>query len=471
MGSANLYNLCTVGYALAAACCFVQLAHRRLTMQRWATTLIALAFLLHTMGMALRWAEAGVMEIAALEQATGLPLTGWARFVTFTQHPPWSNLYEILVFMAWGAILAALWAQTRWHVGFLSPFALCLALLALAVASLNDNLLKPLVPALRSKWILVHVLSASVAYACGCLTAWTSLLYLLRVHTPNRTHVIAAVVLLLCVGIGLCMGGTSMLTTGAYWVRVYAWQSHGQVAVQQLINSQGEMEPFWAVSPLVAPALFTAMAVWLTTAAVFLIPSHRRHRPTERAIHLLYWAGVASGVLALAAMLYNGLTGLPVTPSGQQAVQLHPAGPWQLSLRSHVWDASLLCIVVCLQLLVGVFVTLPHRAKRLLPSTSTLDAVAYSSATMTFALMSVVLVTGALWAHYAWGRYWAWDPKEVGALLIWLTYAEYLHLRLAPYGRQWAPVVGALGFFVILAGFLGVNLGWFAPGLHSYGSA
>ncbi|MEM7402505.1 MAG: cytochrome c biogenesis protein CcsA [Myxococcota bacterium] len=470
MGSANLYYVCTMGYALAAAACFVQLACHRLNMQRCITFLIATAFLCHTAGMAYRWGEAGLMEIAAFEHATGMPLSGWARFVTFTQHPPWSNLYEILVFMGWGAVLATLWAQTRWRVGFLSPFAVCLALLALAAASLNDSLLKPLVPALRSKWILVHVLSASVAYACGSLTAWSSFLYLLRVHTPARTYMIAAVVLLLSGGIGLCMGGSSLLTTGQYWVRVYAWQPQGQVAVQQLVNNQEQ--PFWVISPLVGPAMFTAVVLWVGTAMLLLTASARKRQNSawRMVTNMLHWAGTISGMLALAAMLYNGLTALPVLPGSQQAAQLYPSGPWQLSLRSHVWDASLLLIVICLQLLAGVCYMLPNIAKRYLPAANKLDTVAYGSGSVTFALMSVVLVTGALWAHYAWGRYWAWDPKEVGALLIWLTYAEYLHLRLAPYGKQWAPVVAAMGFFVILAGFLGVNLGWFAPGLHSYGS-
>ena len=471
MGSANLYNLCAMGYGLAAVLCVMQLSWRPGALQRCSTFFIALAFLLHTAGMAYRWAEAGLMEIAAFEEATGLPLVGWARFVTFTQHPPWSNLYEILVFMGWGAILATLWAQTRWRVGFLSPFALCLALLALAVASLNNSVLKPLVPALRSKWILVHVISASVAYACGSLTAWTSFLYLLRVHTPARTHVVAAVVLLLSIGIGLCMGGTSLLTTGVYWVRVYAWQLHEQVAVQQFMNNQEQ--PFWAVSPLVAPMLITAIVLWCMTTLLLLMPHWRKRSPAACSIatNTLYWAGVASGVGALATMLYNGLSEVAVVPTAQEAARLHPQGPWQLSLLSHRWDASLLFIVVSIQLLAGIFLTCPHWAKKVLPAADKLDAVAYGSGTATFALMSVVLVTGSLWAHYAWGRYWAWDPKEVGALLIWLTYAEYLHLRLAPYGKQWAPVIGALGFFVILAGFLGVNLGWFAPGLHSYGTA
>jgi ABC-type transport system involved in cytochrome c biogenesis permease subunit len=108
----------------------------------------------------------------------------------------------------------------------------------------------------------------------------------------------------------------------------------------------------------------------------------------------------------------------------------------------------------------------------LVPSSEQLDHIAYSNILVAFGLVAVVLVTGALWAHYAWGRYCGWDPKETGALVIWITYALYLHTRLT-YGWKGprSAVIGIFGFFVILAGFLGVNLGWFADGLHSYGSS
>ena len=114
---------------------------------------------------------------------------------------------------------------------------------------------------------------------------------------------------------------------------------------------------------------------------------------------------------------------------------------------------------------------MPDKVRGLLPAAPRLDRAAYYSILIAFALVAVVLVTGALWAHYAWGRYWGWDPKETGALIIWITYALYLHARVT-YGWVGVPsaLIGVLGFFIILAGFLGVNLGWFADGLHSYGA-
>ena len=88
-----------------------------------------------------------------------------------------------------------------------------------------------------------------------------------------------------------------------------------------------------------------------------------------------------------------------------------------------------------------------------------------------FTFVGILIVTGAIWAHYAWGRYWGWDPKETGSLVIWFVYATYLHMRIT-HGLSGRPsaAIAIFGFFVVLAGFLGVNLGWFAEGLHSYGS-
>jgi cytochrome c-type biogenesis protein CcsB len=108
-----------------------------------------------------------------------------------------------------------------------------------------------------------------------------------------------------------------------------------------------------------------------------------------------------------------------------------------------------------------------------LPSATRLDEIAFKVNAFAFPIWTfAALIAGPIWAQYAWGRYWGWDPKETGALVIWITYAIYLHTRVT-YGWVGVPsaVIGVIGFFIILAGFLGVNLGWFADGLHSYGSA
>jgi cytochrome c-type biogenesis protein CcsB len=101
-----------------------------------------------------------------------------------------------------------------------------------------------------------------------------------------------------------------------------------------------------------------------------------------------------------------------------------------------------------------------------LPSRETLDIVAYRSVIVGFPVFATMIVLGSWWASIAWSRWWGWDPKETSALVTWLVYAAYLHLRNQ---RGWrgrpAAIVLVVGFVMVLVTYSG-NL-WF-PGLHSY---
>lgn len=103
-----------------------------------------------------------------------------------------------------------------------------------------------------------------------------------------------------------------------------------------------------------------------------------------------------------------------------------------------------------------------------LPSLEVLDDVMYKAISVGFAFFTVATILGALWAAEAWGGYWSWDPKETWALIVWLNYAAWLHMRLMTglRGRvaAWWALVGLL---VTTFAFIGVNM--FLSGLHSYG--
>jgi cytochrome c-type biogenesis protein CcsB len=108
-----------------------------------------------------------------------------------------------------------------------------------------------------------------------------------------------------------------------------------------------------------------------------------------------------------------------------------------------------------------------RRPRPTLPSLPELDRLIYQATVIGFLMLTLGILTGAVWAESAWGRYWSWDPKETWSLITWLVYATLLHARLVKgwQGRRiaWLAVVG---FAAMLFTYFGVS--FLLPGLHSY---
>ncbi|MEI6126321.1 MAG: c-type cytochrome biogenesis protein CcsB [Pseudomonadota bacterium] len=102
-------------------------------------------------------------------------------------------------------------------------------------------------------------------------------------------------------------------------------------------------------------------------------------------------------------------------------------------------------------------------------SIKTLDDIIYKTVSIGFLLLSIGIITGAVWANYAWGSYWSWDPKETWSLITWFIYASFIHARMT---RGWRgkriAMLSIFGFACVLFTFLGVN--FILSGLHSYGA-
>ncbi len=101
------------------------------------------------------------------------------------------------------------------------------------------------------------------------------------------------------------------------------------------------------------------------------------------------------------------------------------------------------------------------------PGLDVLDDFTYKTIAFGFLFLTLCIISGAIWAEAAWGRYWGWDPKETWSLITWFVYAVYLHARFT---RGWAGKRAAwfavFGFICVLFTYIGVNM--FLPGLHSY---
>ena len=158
---------------------------------------------------------------------------------------------------------------------------------------------------------------------------------------------------------------------------------------------------------------------------------------------------------------------------GRQAQEIQPLVPALQSywMKLHVPANFIGYGAFSLAAMIGVAYLLASRGMLAgrLPAPEVLDDVMYKAISVGFAFFTIATILGAVWAAEAWGGYWSWDPKETWALIVWLNYAAWLHLRMVkglhgPLLAWWAVI----GLLVTLFAFLGVNM--FLSGLHSYGT-
>jgi ABC-type transport system involved in cytochrome c biogenesis permease subunit len=86
-------------------------------------------------------------------------------------------------------------------------------------------------------------------------------------------------------------------------------------------------------------------------------------------------------------------------------------------------------------------------------------------------MLTLVIITGAAWAHKAWGKYWGWDPKETWSLITWFIYLGYLHARITfGWTGKRAAYLAIIGFVFVIITFLGVSyISFLSKGsLHAY---
>jgi cytochrome c-type biogenesis protein CcsB len=209
-----------------------------------------------------------------------------------------------------------------------------------------------------------------------------------------------------------------------------------------------------------------SMTASLAVATVYLVMLKRQK---------LQWLGlgvtfVLAGTLGLAVLAFY-------VPAGDLLPSLHSY--W---LVIHVSAAAIAGGGFTVGGLASVLYLIKNRAERRseetgksmsaallrVPSSAAIDAVAYKVHAFAFPLWTFgVLVAGPIWAYYAWGRAWGWDPKEVWSLVTWVVYAAYLHARAtAGWRGRRAAIVAIVGWFVFLFNFIGVNL--LLSGFHAY---
>jgi len=274
-------------------------------------------------------------------------------------HIPVSNLYEVFVLFAWLTTTFWLYYEDRFARMGQSLQSLGAFVMLVVSASVGFLLwyavdrgaseIQPLVPALQSWWMKLHVPANFIGYGTFAMSAMVAFAYLVKLHAAESR--------------------------------------------------------WWKLAPL-----------WLVGVVLCFEPLVFRTKPGAASPISSYWA------------IYFGLAALIVA---------------------------------------GILAARKRIAAQL-PAFEVLDDVMYKAIAVGFAFFTIATILGAFWAAEAWGGYWSWDPKETWALIVWLNYAAWLHMRLMKGLRGGFAAWWALSGLVVTSfAFLGVNM--FLSGLHSYG--
>ncbi|MDI1237844.1 MAG: c-type cytochrome biogenesis protein CcsB [Polaromonas sp.] len=328
----------------------------------WMSVLFFMSTAFYWMGMFAR-GQSGTMELLGSRiawVAVGMALVGtmvrWYESYLIgadVGHIPVSNLYEVFVLFSWMTAAFYLYFEAQYKTRTMGAFVMLVVSAAVGfllwyTVVREAHEIQPLVPALKSWWMKLHVPANFIGYGMFSLAAMVSLAYLIK---------------------------------------------------QQALETR-----WYRLTPL-----------WLLGVVLCFVPIVFRKSTEIGGTN--YWLGylLVSGLIAAAILL------------GRQRIAAR------------------------------------------LPSAEVLDDVMYKAIAVGFAFFTIATVLGALWAAEAWGGYWSWDPKETWALIVWLNYAAWLHMRLMKGLRGTVAAWWALvGLAVTTFAFLGVNM--FLSGLHSYGT-
>ena len=425
----------------------------------------------HSAYLVARWFAAGQVEILARER-TGDVLTTADRFWYLISHPPFTNLFDALNFTAWAMMLCWLLLQRKFAFQVLGALASAVALVAMGEAMLvSEQAIEPLVPALQSYWILIHVAMLFVSYALFTLGAAAALLYLVRSGTSNallgRAQAAVVAVLLALVGGAPLLTGARFEIAPSFLHQIPSRLRPGKFldavsAVHQLDPATGKQMKLLLPVPGVGPFLLAALLLFLAAAVVY---SLRGREKLGFRLTLTAFLSLTAGIGVMVAQIASAAA--VQLPAGVQPVEPGPyffgiASNFALGLLALLWGTTL-----------GFLITARWRPQieALLPDARRLEDVTYRTVIVGWPLLGVGIVLGGVWANEAWGRFWGWDPKETWALITWIVYAGYLHTRitLGWSGKRTAAIAVA-AFAVVIFTFMGVNLGLTGDGLHSYGA-
>jgi len=352
-----------------------------------------------------KWAKVAIMvTIIAFVAHLGYFITRWIA----SGQAPVSNMFEFITAFSMMMVLAFIILYLIYKVAVLGLFTLPITLLIIAYASMFSTDISPLIPALQSDWLAIHVTTTALGSAILASSFIAGVIYLIRSidQTKRSKGTFWLEVVMFTIVSTLAFVLITSVFRGMEYESIYKWVNKNNQVVEMTYNlpsivgpnqgellTKGKMEAFFEVPAIIAAGKLNTV-IWSFITGLFLY-----------------------GIL-------------------------------RIFLRKRI-SAALQPLTKNLNL-------------------DLVDEIGYRSVTIGFPIFTLgALVFAMIWAQIAWTRFWGWDPKEVWALITWLFYAAYLHLRLS---RGWhgekSAWLGVIGFGIIIFNLIFVNL--IIAGLHSY---
>lgn len=352
-----------------------------------------------------KWAKIGIaITILGFLSQLGFFITRWI----VGGHAPLSNLFEYTTFFGMCLVAAFILIYFLYKSSILGLFVLPIALLIIAYASMFPREISPLIPALQSYWLQIHVSTVALGEAILAISFGAGLIYLVKAidHTKR--------------------------SKSTFWLEVIMYS---------------------IVSIIGFVAVTSTFAITDYKATYSYIDKNDLEATIEYTLPAIVgpheWQVVEKGT-------HEPFLEVPAIINAKK-------------LNTVIWSLAaglILYLLIRLILRKRIGAALQPLTKNI--KLDLVDEISYRSVLIGFPVFTLGgLVFAMIWAQIAWTRFWGWDPKEVWALITWLFYAAFLHLRLAKgwHGEKsaWLAVVG---FAIIMFNLIAVNL--VIAGLHSY---
>ncbi len=356
----------------------------------------------------------------------------------------------MLLSFVWTLAVLTLIAEKKYDVKVIGTVTMPVAIVGVVLMQLLRTDVHPLVPALQSTWLHVHVTLAMLAYAACALSFALSMMFLIQ--DKLKTETVLAVTSVSTIAVYLSV----VLTRFEKWggLNLVAWnpESKSEVFISKGVRLFVVVPDLgWLLTltllVVASPLVFYGLARWKKDDSFLTL--------ANRAVFL----SILLQVMTLVMFVLRARDG--------RYPSLDADGLFPTTLAASPFLLSGLVGGIFISLLYLLLLWRRPDLERSLPSADNLDRITYKTICLAFPLLTLMIASGAYWANQTWGSYWSWDPKETWAAITWLVYAGYLHMRIT---RGWrgrrAAYFAILGFAVVMFTFFGVT--YLLPGLHAY---